>query len=170
MPKKEKPRGTFKNSAFHFIKTSPIKPWEIVCSNVFHLPLSENLNQWVLIFCDTFSKFVVATPLITVNGILAAECLMKTVVLKHGCLVQLITDSASYYVKGNFPQLCKFLGIKLSPVSAYHPQANGVAESKVKALKNIIRALVKENHTNWDQLLPYALFSFNTAFNQTIGC
>ena len=95
---------------------------------------------------------------------------MKTVVLKHRCPVQLITDNASYYVKGNFPQLCKFLGIKLSPVTAYHPQANGIAESKVKALKNIIRALVKENHTNWDQLLHYALFSFNTAFNQTIGC
>ena len=28
----------------------PVKPWEIVCSNVFHLPLSENLNQWVLFF------------------------------------------------------------------------------------------------------------------------
>ena len=69
---------------------------------------------------------------------------MKTVVLKHGCPVQLITDNASYYVKGNFPQLCKILGIKLSPVTAYHPQANGIAESKVKALKHIIRALVKK--------------------------
>ena len=168
--RKKNPVGHLRIRPSTLSRPVPTKPWEIVCSDVFHLPLSENLNQWVLIFCDTFSKFVEATPLITVNGILAAECLMKTVVLKHGCPVQLITDNASYYVKGNFPQLCNFLGIKLSPVTAYHPQANGIAESKVKALKNIIRALVKENHTNWDQLLPYALFSFNTAFNQTIGC
>ena len=103
----------------------------------FHLPLSENLNQWILIFCDSSSKFVEATPLITVNIIIiAAECFMKTVVSTHGCLSQFITDNASYYVHGNFPKLCEFLGINLTPVTAYHPQANGIAESKVKALKS----------------------------------
>ena len=111
-----------------------------------------------------------ATPLTPVNGIIAAECFMKTVVCTHGCPSQLITDNASYYVHGNFPKLCEFLGINLTPVSAYHPQANGIAESKVKALKSLIRALVKENHSKWDQYLPYALFAFNSSFNHTIGC
>ena len=58
---------------------------------------------------------------------------MKSVVLNHGCLSQILKVNASYYIQGNFPKLCGYLGIKLSPVSAYHPQANGIAESKVKA-------------------------------------
>ena len=168
--RKKNPVGHLRIRPSTLSRPIPTKPWEVVCSDVVHLPLSENLNQWVMIVCDTFSKFVEATPLIIVNGILASECLMKTVVFTHGCPIQIITDNASYRVQGNFPKLCEFWGIKLTPVTAYHPQANGIAESKVKALKNLIRALVKENHSNWDQFLPYALFSFNTSFNHTIGC
>ena len=168
--RKKNPVGHLRIRPSTLSRPVPTKPWEIVCSDVFHLPLSENLNQWILIFCDTFSKFVEATPLTIVNGIIAAECFMKTVVCTHGCPSQLITDNASYYVHGNFPKLCEFLGINLTPVTAYHPQANGIAESKVKALKSLIRALVKENHSKWDQYLPYALFAFNSSFNHTIGC
>ena len=82
-----------------------------------------------------FSNFLEATPLPTVNGIVASECLMKQAVLKHGCLSQIIPDMSDY-VQGNVPKLCNVLGIKLKPVSACHPQANGIAESKVKALKS----------------------------------
>ena len=63
---------------------------------------------------------------------------MKSVVLKHGCPSQIIMDNASYYVHGNFPKLCNVLGIKQTPVTAYHPQANGIAKSKVKALKSLL--------------------------------
>ena len=80
-------------------------------------------------------------------------------VLNHGCPSQIITDNAAYYVQGNFPKLCAYLGIKLSPVSAYHPQANGIAESKVKALKSLIRSLIKENYLDLEQFFAiHSLF------------
>ena len=168
--RKKNPIGHLRIRPSTLSRPVPSKPWDIISSDVFHLPLSNKLNQWILLFCDTFSKFVEATPLSTVNGIIASECLMKSVVLKHGCPSQLITDNASYYVHRNFPKLCNVLGIKLSPVTAYHPQANGIAESKVKALKSLVRSLVKQNYSDWDEFLPYTIFSFNTSFNNTIGC
>jgi len=55
--------------------------------------------------------------------------LMTHIICKHGCPSVLICDNASYYVGGDFPKLCKSLGIHMAPVSAYHPEANGIAES-----------------------------------------
>jgi hypothetical protein len=58
------------------------------------------------------------------------------------------------------------LGVQLKPVTAYHPQANGMAEAKVKALKSILRALVRKRPSAWEDLLPLAVFIYNTSFNE----
>ena len=58
--------------------------------------------------------------------------------------------------------------IKLSPVAEYHPEANGVAESKVKALKSLLRFLVEE-FDDWEERLPQALFAYISTFNPTIS-
>ena len=50
-------------------------------------------------------------------------------------------------------------------VKAYHLEANGIAEAKIKALELRLRALVKEQFLSWDQLLPCAIFAFNTFYN-----
>jgi len=77
--------------------------------------------------------------------------------------------NATYYVKGELNKVCDFYGIKLSPVSSYHPQANGIAESKVKILKSLLRSMVKQKNRNWDEYLHLAIFAFNTSFNSRIG-
>jgi len=53
-------------------------------------------------------------------------------------------------------------------VAEYHPEANGVAESKVKAIKNLLRSLVEEND-DWESRLPEALFAYRATFNPTIS-
>ena len=70
--------------------------------------------------------------------------MVKQVICRHGCPAVLICDNASYYVKSEFPKLCQTLGIRAAPVTAYHPEANGIAEAKVKALKLLLRSLVKK--------------------------
>ena len=133
------------------------------------LPLSHNAFKWVLIVVDNFSRYIEAVPLNTVNGQSVGNMLMTHIICKHGCPSVLICDNASYYVGGDFPKLCKSLGIHMAPVSAYHPEANRITESKVKALKRLLRSLVKQEFYNWDQFLPYAVFAFNTSFNSRTG-
>ena len=87
----------------------------------------------------------------TVNGITVGETLVHQIVCRHGCPSTLICDNASYYVHGEFPKLCKILGIRAAPVAAYHPEANGIAEAKVKALKRLLRSLVKTEFNQWDK-------------------
>jgi hypothetical protein len=147
----------------------PSRPWECVVSDVFHLPLSSSFNQWVLIFCCAYSKWIEATPLSTVNGHIVSEIFLKEIICRHGTPTYLLCDNASYYVHGQFPSICKNLGVSLKSVTAYHPQANGIAESKVKALKSLLRSLVKMNHDNWELYLPFAILAFNTSVIDSIG-
>ena len=146
-----------------------MKPWDVVSTDVLQLPTTTNLNKYVLIFVDIFSRYIEAKPLPAVNGKTVSNTLVKQIICRHGCPTTLICDNASYYVHGEFERVCKFLGIKMAPSTAYHPEANGIAESKVKALKTLLRSLAKQDKYNWDCKLPYAVFAFNTSFNKTTG-
>ena len=55
------------------------------------------------------------------------------------------------------------IGIKLFPVLKYHPEENGVVESKVKALKSLLRLLV-QCYYNWEDCLPVSLFDYQASF------
>ena len=90
----------------------------------------------------------------SVNGQTVGQVLIQQIVCRHGYPTTLICDNDTYYVAGEFPKLCQTLGIKAAPVTAYHPEANGIAEEKVKALKRLLRCLVKKEHQYWDQFLP----------------
>ena len=147
----------------------PSKPWDVVSTDVLHLPESANSFKYIILFVDNFSRNIEALPLISVNGQTVSDVLIKEVVCRHGCPMELICDNATYYVKGELVRVCDFYVIKLSPVSSYHPQANGIAERKVKILKSLLRALAKHKNRNWDEFLHFATFSFNTSFNARIG-
>jgi hypothetical protein len=147
----------------------PHKPWDVVSTDVLHLPESANSFKYVILFVDTFSRNIEALPLIAVNGQSVSDVLVREIICRHGCPLELICDNATYYVKGELNKVCDFYGIKLSPVSSYHPQANGIAESKVKILKSLLRSMVKHKNRNWDEYLHLAIFAFNTSFNSRIG-
>jgi len=134
-----------------------------------HLPESANSFKYILIFVDNFSRIIEAHPLISVNGQEVANILVKEIVCRHGCPLEVICDNTTYYVKGELSKVCDLYGIKLSPVSSYHPQANGIAESKVKIMKSLLRSLARQKSRNWDEFLHFATFSFNTSFNSRIG-
>ena len=134
-----------------------MKPWDVISTDVLQLPTTTNLNKYVLIFVDNFSRYIEAKPLPAVNGETVSNTLVKQIICRHGC--PLVEQLLVY----------KFLGIKMAPSTAYHPEANGIAESKVKALNTLLRSLAKQDKYNWDCKLPYAVFALNTSFNKRTG-
>ena len=77
-----------------------------------------------------------------------------------------------YNVKGCFKQVGNKFGVKLSPDLEYHHEANGVAESKVKALKSLelLHSLVQRDD-DWKNCLPdlELLFAYQALFQPTIS-
>jgi hypothetical protein len=61
------------------------------------------------------------------------------------------------------------MGTNLSFSSSYHPQMDGQTEVVNKSLGDLLRSLVTEHHSQWDNILPQVEFSYNDSINRSTG-
>ena len=61
------------------------------------------------------------------------------------------------------------MGMNLLFSSAYHPQTGGKIEVVNKILGDLLRSLVTEHHSQWDNILPQAEFAYNDSINKITG-
>jgi hypothetical protein len=59
------------------------------------------------------------------------------------------------------------MGTNLSFSSAYHPQTDGQTKVVNKSLGDLLRSLVIEHHSQWDNILPQAEFAYNDSINRS---
>jgi hypothetical protein len=60
-------------------------------------------------------------------------------------------------------------GNELSFSSPYHPQTDGKTEVVNRSLGDLLRSLVTEHHSQWDNILPQVEFSYNDSINRSTG-
>jgi hypothetical protein len=60
------------------------------------------------------------------------------------------------------------LGTCLIHSLAYHPQTDGQTERVNQILKDMLRPCVLEHQGSWDQNLPWAEFSYNNSYQESL--
>jgi hypothetical protein len=86
-----------------------------------------------------------------------------------GCPIELVSDQGTHYVNEVIATLTNHYAIVHKKSTVYYPQANGLAESTNKTLQNILRKIINENQTDWDQKLQSALWAYRTSYKTSIG-
>jgi len=66
-------------------------------------------------------------------------------------------------------EFCHKYHIILGHSTAYHPQGNGLAESLIKSLVNIIMKLLQINKKSWHKRLVNALWADQVSQKKSIG-
>jgi hypothetical protein len=51
---------------------------------------------------------------------------------------------------------------------AYHPQTDGQTERVNQILEDMLRACALKNKKSWDKCLPYAEFSYNNSYQESL--
>ncbi|EKD01739.1 retrotransposon nucleocapsid protein [Trichosporon asahii var. asahii CBS 8904] len=147
------------------------RPWQhISCDFVGALPKSNGFNS-ILVFVDRFTKmavFVPTTTSLTAEGF--AKLFIRYVFCRFGLPSSLVTDRGSLFTSRFWMELARLLGVDHRLSTAAHPQTDGQTEIVNKALEQFLRLYCSFAQTDWDELLSYAEFSYNSAPQSAIRC
>ena len=131
------------------------------------LPKTKNGNEYILVITEYLSRYVEAIPLSNIDSKTIAEVFMKNIVLKHGIPSKILTDRGANFISEFMNNFYELLEIKKLTTSAYHPQTNALTERFNRTLSSLLIPFVGENKDNWDLILPYVIFGYNTSVQES---
>lgn len=144
------------------ITTTSKKTFERIALDIFG-PLAEtkNGNKYVLSIQDDLSKYTFFIPLKDQEATTIASALFHEFISKFGVPSSILTDQGQNFMGVVLQNLCKLFKIKKLNTTPYHPQTNGALERVHATLTEYLRNFIK-NKDDWDELLNFASFSYNT--------
>ena len=147
----------------------PLRPWSHVhFDHIGPLPTTNNGHVYILTVVDRFTRYAEAFAVTDITTEETAKILVEHIVCRYGMPDVVGSDRGPVVVGLVLNQVFKLMGVKRVKTAAHHPQSNGVVEIFNKTLKSSFRVWSHENQRDWDELLPFALFAYNTAFHSLL--
>ena len=110
---------------------------------------------------------VYATPDQTAPTI--AKLLVEEFISRHGVPLELLSDRGPSFLSKLLLAVCEFMGVKKVNTSAYHPQSDGLVERFNRTLTDMLAKSVSTGTSDWDDKLPYVLFSYRASLQSSTG-
>ncbi|UYV66747.1 hypothetical protein LAZ67_4002754 [Cordylochernes scorpioides] len=98
-----------------------------------------------------------------------AKFLLEEVILKHGAPREIVMDRGRNFQSRLIQELTKNCHIKKKTTTAYHPQTNGLTERLNRTIADMLSMYMDLDQKNWDEMLPFITFAYNTARQESIG-
>ncbi|UYV72384.1 hypothetical protein LAZ67_9002893, partial [Cordylochernes scorpioides] len=147
--------------------TSPFQ--KIGIDYLGRFPISHTGNRWIIVATDYLTRFAITKAAATAEATELATFLIEDVILKHGAPREIITDRGRNFMSQTIREINNLNGTIHRFTTAYHPQTNGLTERLNKTLTDMISVYVDVDQKNWDNILPYVTFAYNTARQETTG-
>jgi transposase InsO family protein len=79
-----------------------------------------------------------------------------------------VSDKGTQFTSKFWERLHETLDTQLHFSSAYHPHTDGQTERVNQILKDMLRACALQYGRSWDKSLPYAEFSYNNSYQESL--
>lgn len=151
------------------VQPTATKPWDILSIDIVGpLPRSSSGYMYILSVLDCFSKFVLLFPIRSATTKIIIKVMEEYVFLVYGAPGRIITDNGVQFKSKDFQSLLTEYGVKVLPISNYHPQANPV-ERVHRTIKTMLTAYVGENHKHWELYLAKVAYALRSAKHEVTG-
>lgn len=131
------------------------------------LPTSTAGNRWVIVATDYLTRYAETKAIPRGTAAEVAQFFIENIVLRHGAPTIVITDRGTAFTAALLDHVLALSGTAHRKTTAYHPQTNGLTERLNKTLEDMLSMYVDVEHKNWDEILPYVTFAYNTAKQET---
>jgi hypothetical protein len=142
---------------------------EISMYCIVGLPKTQNGYDSIWVIVDHLSKvahFILVKT--TYKGSKLAELYIARILCLNGVSKKIVSDRGTQFTSKFWEKLNESMDIKLNFSSAYHPQTNGQIERVNQILEDMLRAYALKDNQSWDKCLPYAEFSYNNSYQESI--
>jgi transposase InsO family protein len=86
----------------------------------------------------------------------------------HGVPKKIMFDRGTQFTLKFWERSHETLDTQLRFSSAYHPQTDGQTERVNQILEELLRAYALQYERRWDKSLPYAEFSYNNSYQESL--
>jgi transposase InsO family protein len=122
---------------------------------------------WVIV--DRLTKVAHFIPVkTTYSGPQLAELYMSRIVCLHGVPKKIVSDRGTQFTLKFWERLHETFDTQLCFSSTYHPQTDGRTERVNQILEDMLRACALQYGRSWDTSLPYAEFSYNNSYQESL--
>ena len=132
-------------------------------------PVTDKGNKYIIVMVDYLTKWVETKALPNGTAKEVALFFAENVVLRHGTPKSVITDRGKCFIASMTEHLLTILDIEHLKTTSYHPQMNGLCERFNHTLADMLSMYVNTDHKNWDEILPYVTFAYNTSKQESTG-
>ncbi|UYV77425.1 K02A2.6-like [Cordylochernes scorpioides] len=132
-------------------------------------PKSGRGNSWILVCTDYYSRYIETAALPRGTAEEIADFFLQKVVLRHGAPKTVISDRGSCFLSKLFKDVLKICNTLHRKTTSYHPQTNGQTERMNRTLADMMAMYIDERHQNWDEILPFVTFAYNSSIQDTTG-
>lgn len=145
------------------VTTTPSKPFEVLSADtVGPFARTNNGNRYILTIQCNLTKYVILIPIPTKEANVIAKALVENFILIYGNFMELRTDQGTEYHNEVLDRICKYLEIKQTFSTPYHPQSIGALERNHRCLNEYLRSFTNVHQTDWDEWIKFYAFTFNT--------
>lgn len=158
-------------------KRAPLQPMpvygrleRIACDIIVTGTTTERGNSYILVVADYFSKVTEGYAIPNMTAQTVADTLVTEFICRYGCPMVIHTDQGQNFESDLFKEICNLLDIHKTRTARYRPQSDGVVERNNRTVKKMLRAVIDENPSNWDDYLPYVFMAYRATKHETTKC
>ena len=118
-------------------------------------PLSPSTTgvKYIIVAIDHLTKWVEAQAVKDLGARTVAKFVQEQIIHKHECPQFLKTDNATNFTGRYLPKLNYLMEIRGVLTTPYHPESNGTVERVNATMERILRKLVVDKPSSWNNHL-----------------
>jgi hypothetical protein len=142
---------------------------EIAMDFIFGLPRTQSSYDSIWVIVDQLTKvahFIHVKT--TYSGPQLAELYMLRIICLHEVPKKIVSNRGTQFTSMFWERLHEILDTQLHFSSSYHPQTDGQTKRVNQILEDMLRACALQYGRSQDKGLPYAKFSYNNSYQESL--